>query len=311
MAHHILRSTPETCFLGYFDARTPPVLHVDSGDEVTVEGLPAAGDTDLPSDLSRLLPEHRPVLEALRADKGTTTHVMTGPIHVAGAVPGDVLQVDILEARVRQDWGHAKIMPLLGALPGEFPEPEQFAIEIDGDEAVLPWGKRLRLDPFHGIHATAPPPAWGRVGAAEPRVFGGNMDNKELRPGTTLYLPVFNEGALFSVGDGHGLQGDGEVCLCAVETALLGRFRLTVRKDIEAVLPWAETAASLISMGFDADLDAAAKTAVRRMIDLICARSTLDRSEAYLLASLAADFRVTQLVDGEKGIHGVLPKAAL
>lgn len=311
MARHVLRSSPETCFWGYFDASTKPVLHVASGDEVTIETLAAAGHAELPEDRARLLPEHRPVLDALLSDRGSTSHVLTGPVHVEGAEPGDVLQVDILDAVPRQDWGYAKIVPYLGALPGEFPEVERFRMDIDGDEVVLPWGKRLALDPFFGILAVAPPKAWGRVGAAEPRAFGGNMDNKDLRPGTTLYLPVFNEGALFSTGDGHGLQGDGEVCLCAVETALTGRFRLTVRKDLEAPVPWAETAESLISMGFDADLDTAAKIAVRRMIDLICARTERTRSEAYVLASLACDFKVTQLVDGEKGIHGVLPKVAL
>jgi len=311
MPHHVLRSSPETCFWGYFDARTPAVLRVASGDELTVEALPAADLSDLPADGARVLAEHRPVLEALAHDRGTTPHVITGPVHVAGAMPGDVLQVDILEARPRQDWGFAKILPLKGTLPEDFPEAHTFDIGIQGDEAVLPWGKRLPLDPFFGILAVAPPPAWGRVGAAEPRAFGGNIDNKELRPGTTLYLPVFNEGALFSAGDGHGLQGDGEVCLCAIETALTGRFRLTVRKDLTAALPYAETAEHLISMGFDADLDDAAKIAVRRMIDLVCERTPRTRAEAYMLASLACDFRVTQLVDGEKGVHGVLPKTAL
>jgi acetamidase/formamidase len=198
-------------------------------------------------------------------------------------------------------------------LPEDFPDHEHFLIDIDTDrgEAVLPWGKRIALDPFFGVLAVAPPAAWGRLDTAQPRAFGGNMDNKELRPGATLYLPVFNEGALFSAGDGHGVQGDGEVCLCAVETALRGRFRLTLRSDLDAALPYAETPETLISMGFEADLDDAAKIAVRRMIDLVCARTERTRSEAYLLCSLACDFRVTQLVDGEKGIHGVLPKSAL
>jgi acetamidase/formamidase len=184
-------------------------------------------------------------------------------------------------------------------------------LDLDAREAVLPGGTRLPLDPFFGVLAVAPPANWGMIGTAEPRAHGGNMDNKELRPGATLYLPVFNDGALFSAGDGHGMQGDGEVCVTGLETALTGRFRLTVRKDLEAALPFAETADHLISMGFDADLDAAAKTAVRRMIDLVCERTERTREEAYMLASLAADFRVTQLVDGEKGIHGLLTKSAL
>jgi acetamidase/formamidase len=313
MAHHVLPASPETCFWGFFAADTAPVLHLASGDEVTVEALPAGGVDDLHPDPARCLPEHRDTLEALAPRKGPGAHIMNGPVHVEGAEPGDVLQVDILESRPRQDWGFAKIIPLLGTLPDEFGEARRWFVDMDleAGDAVLPWGTRLPLDPFFGILAVAPPPAWGAIDTAEPRAHGGNMDNKELRPGTTLYLPVFNEGALFSAGDGHGRQGDGEVCVTALETALTGRFRLTVRKDLKTDLPFAETADSLISMGFDVDLDDAAKTAVRRMIDLVCARTERSREEAYMLASLACDFEVTQLVDGEKGIHGILPKSAL
>ena len=137
------------------------------------------------------------------------------------------------------------------------------------------------------------------------------MDNKELRPGATLYLPVFTEGALFMAGDGHGVQGDGEVCISALETALTGRFRLTVRQDLDYRQPFAENATHLISIGLDEDLDDAAKQAVREMIDHVCRRSLLSRSQAYMLCSLAGDLRVTQTVDGVKGCHMMLPKAAL
>ena len=313
MAHYVLPASPDTCFWGFFAAETPPVLHVASGDEVTIEALPAGGLDDLHRDAARCLGEHRPTLEALLTRKGPGAHVLSGPVHVAGAAPGDVLQVDIMEARPRQDWGLAKIIPLKGTLPEDFPEFRRFMIDMDpaAGTARLPWGTELPLDPFFGIMAVAPPPNWGMIDTAEPRLHGGNMDNKDLRPGATLYLPVFNDGALFSAGDGHGVQGDGEVCITALETALTGRFRLTVRKDLAAPVPFAETEEHLISMGFDADLDDAAKTAVRRMIDLICARSGRTREEAYVLASLAGDFKVTQLVDGEKGIHGVLAKSAL
>ncbi|NBB69607.1 MAG: amidase [Alphaproteobacteria bacterium] len=313
MAHHVLPASPETCFWGFFAADTAPVLHVASGDEVTVEALPAGGVDDLHPDTTRCLPEHRATLEGLEPAKGPGVHLMNGPVHVDGAAPGDVLQVDILESWPRQDWGFAKIIPLLGTLPEDFGRFGRWFVDMDRDagEAVLPWHTRLPLAPFFGVLAVAPPAAWGAIDTAQPRAHGGNMDNKELRPGATLYLPVFQEGALFSAGDGHGLQGDGEVCVTGLETSLTGRFRLTVRKDLAADLPFAETADHLIAMGFDADLDDAAKTAVRRMIDLICERTERTREEAYVLASLAADFRVTQLVDGEKGIHGLLAKSAL
>jgi acetamidase/formamidase len=144
-----------------------------------------------------------------------------------------------------------------------------------------------------------------------PRAFGGNMDNKELRPGTTLYLPVFNDGALFMVGDGHAVQGDGEVYVTAIETGLTGTFRLTVRKDLDWTWPFAETPTHLISIGLDEDLDDAAKQAVREMVAHICRRTNLSRNQAYMLCSLAGDLRVTQTVDGNKGCHMMLPRSAL
>ena len=162
-----------------------------------------------------------------------------------------------------------------------------------------------------GSWALAPPPAWGTVSTLPPRQNGGNLDNKELVAGTTLYLPVFVEGALFSVGDGHGVQGDGEVSVNAVETGLTGTFRLTVRDDLALEWPLAETPTHMITMAFDPDLDDCVVIALRQMLDLICARAGLDRYQAYTLASLAADLRVTQVVNGNKGIHVMLDKRYL
>jgi len=158
------------------------------------------------------------------------------------------------------------------------------------------------------VMGVAPPPAYGAVTSIVPREFGGNMDLKELVAGTTLYLPVWTPGALFSAGDGHGVQGDGEVCVTALETALTGTFRLTLQKGVKIDLPRAETPTHLITMGFDEDLDDAAKTALRQMITLIGERMGLGREDAYMFCSLAVDMRVTQLVDGNKGIHAMLPK---
>ena len=157
----------------------------------------------------------------------------------------------------------------------------------------------------------APPAAWGLCSTNIPRSFGGNMDNKELKPGTTLYLPVFNEGALFYAGDGHGVQGDGEVCITALETGLTGMFRLTVRKDFPVQRPFAETATHLMSIGIDEDLDDAAKQAVREMVAHVCRRTNLSPNQAYMLCSLIGDLRVTQTVDGNKGVHMMLAKSYL
>jgi len=169
----------------------------------------------------------------------------------------------------------------------------------------------LRKPDCASLMATAPPRAWGTVSSIQPRQFGGNMDNKELVAGTTLFLPVYNENALFSVGDGHAAQGDGEVCVNAIETGRIGRFRLTVRDDMKLTWPMAETPTHVITMAFDPDLDDCVVVALRAMLDLIEARTTLKRHEAYLLASLTADLRITQVVNEHKGVHVMLEKRYL
>ncbi len=234
-------------------------------------------------------------------------------MYVRGAQPGDTLQVDILNAAVRMDWGFVAILPLLGTLPDEFTEYETIHPTVDHARGVatLPWGTDLPIEPFFGIIGVAPPKAWGRCGSPVPRAFGGNMDNKELKAGVTLYLPVFNEGALFMAGDGHGMQGDGEVCITALEIGLSGTFRLTVRKDLKVTFPFAESATQLMSIGLDEDLDDAAKQAVREMVKHVCLRTNLSRNQAYMLCSLAGNLRVTQLVDGNKGVHMLLDKSLL
>ena len=174
----------------------------------------------------------------------------------------------------------------------------------------------LPLAPFFGVMGVAPPRDWGAVNTKEPRAMGGNLDNKELTAGTTLFLPVFNEGALFSAGDGHGVQGDGEVCINALEICLTGHFRLSLVKgggSRDPVLKWprAETRTHYITMGMNEDLDIAMKQALREMIAFIGSRTNLSDAEAYQFCSLAVDFHVTQTVNGEKGVHGMLKKGLL
>jgi acetamidase/formamidase len=308
---HEIPPSPEMMVWGYLEAQRTPVLSVASGDIVTLHSFPAGGAETLPADRQLVDPDYLKALDTL--PQGPGPHFITGPVHVRGAVPGDALQIDILDVKVRQDWGFAAILPLLGTLPDEFTDYEIVHALIDRrrNVATMPWGTELPLAPFFGILATAPPAAWGRVGSPVPRAFGGNMDNKELRPGSTLYLPVFNEGALFYAGDGHAVQGDGEVSITALETGVTGTFRLTVRKDMSLTWPFAETATHLMSIGLDEDLDDAAKQAVREMVAHICARSDLTRNQAYMLCSLAGNLRVTQMVDGNKGVHMLFPKAYL
>jgi acetamidase/formamidase len=221
------------------------------------------------------------------------------------------LQVDILDVALHYDFGYTYVRPLAGALPDEAKDFRNFPSRIDraAKLAHMPWGHAIPLDrPFFGVMVTAPPREWGRINTLPPRRNGGNLDNKELVAGTTLYLPVFVDGANFSVGDGHGAQGDGEVCITAIETGLIGTFRLIARNDMTLTWPMAETPTHMITMAFDPSLDAAAQIALTSMIDIVTARTPLDRDEAYALLSLVADVRVTQLVNGNKGIHVMLAK---
>ena len=265
MATHELHSSPETCHWGYFDSQLPPQLRIKSGDtppsiasRAPPRSCPASRSTCCPS-IARSWPSCKPHLGR---------HILTGPVHVEGAERGDVLAVEVLDIKFRTNWGWNVQRPLSGTLPEDFPFYRLTHIPIDSNRGVctMPWGLEIELKPFFGIMGVAPPPEWGQCSSVEPRAFGGNIDNKHFQVGTTVYLPVFAEGGLFSTGDGHGVQGDGEVNLTALETSLSGTFRFTVRKDMKLNNPRAETATHWITHGFDQDLDDAAKEALRDMI---------------------------------------------
>jgi acetamidase/formamidase len=308
--HYELASSPKTVHWGYFDAALEPQLVVESGDSVTLHCV-SGGPEEMPESGRGVLAEHRAIHEQLKPRM--RGHILTGPIGVRGAVPGDALEVRIHSVELRTDWGYNVQRPLLGTLPEDFPQLTRMHIPIDRTRrvATLPWGTELALAPFFGIMGVAPPPSYGAVSSIEPREYGGNIDCKELVAGTTLLLPVWADGALFSAGDGHGVQGDGEVCLTALETCLSGRFELILHKDFGLRAPRALTASHYITFGFDPDLDDAAKHALRDMIKLIGELTDLSATRAYTLCSLACDLRVTQLVDGNKGIHAMLPRSAL
>lgn len=306
--HHVVPCRPEHCHWGFFDAALKPVVTVQSGDTVQVDCVSGGPDILPKGEQWEILADHLAIHGALQPKLGA--HILTGPIAVAGAEPGDVLQVDILGVAPRQNWGYTRIRPHAGTLPEDFPMRKVLYSGVDRQRGVctLPWGQEIDLAPFFGVMGVAPLPVYGMCTSIVPREFGGNIDLKELTQGTTLYLPVFVPGANFSCGDGHGVQGDGEVCVTALETALSGTFRLTVRKDLKFKLPRAETATHHITMAFNEDLDDAAKDALREMIKLIGERMGLEAADAYMFSSLVVDMRVTQLVDGNKGIHAMLPK---
>ncbi len=312
MAYHRVPATPETIHWGTFSAGHNPVLTVQSGDSVTLECVSGAPGMMPPAALGLTIPPALPAIHAAHAQK-LGAHILTGPVAVAGAVPGDVLEVRIDAVEFGADWGFTAFRPLGGTVPEDFPYHHVSHIPLDRAARTCspPWGGTIPLAPFFGVMGVAPKPEYGVLSTKEPREHGGNLDNKELGAGSVLYLPVWTAGANFSAGDGHGVQGDGEVCINALEMALNGTFTLILHKGPGLVFPRAETATHFISMGLNEDLDLAMKQALREMIAFITARSTLSAAQAYQFCSLAVDFRVTQTVNGEKGVHGMLRKGLL
>jgi acetamidase/formamidase len=311
MPDHRIEPGPDKVHWGYFDADLAPVLTIASGEHVMISTV--SGTPEVMPHPPLVVP---PALSAIHHNvtrKMLPGHICTGPIAVRGAKPGQVLQVDIEAIEPFYDWGYTMVRPLAGALPNDFPESRVVHSILDRARKTwrLPWGHEIPFMPFFGVMAVAPPSAWGAVSTLPPRKNAGNLDNKELVAGTTLYLPIFVKDALFSVGDGHGAQGDGEVCVTAVETGLTGTFKLTLRNDMQLEWPRAETSTHIITMAFDPDLDDCVVIALREMLDIVCARTGLDRTQAYMLCSLAADVRVTQVVNGSKGIHVMLAKRYL
>jgi acetamidase/formamidase len=311
MTHHRLTASPETSHWGYFDASQPAVLTIRSGDRVTIDTV-SGGPGVLPPAGFHVPPE---LLAIHAAEPGIPfgPHILTGPVAVEGAEPGDVLEIRILNVQLRQDWGYNFNGPLAGTLPDDFPTYHLMHIPLDRERMTgrLPWGLELPLRPFFGVMGVAPPASWRRCTSTIPRAFGGNIDNKELVAGTTLYLPVFVAGALFSCGDGHAVQGDGEVNDTALETALSGTFEFVLRKDLGLTYPRAETSTHLVTFGMDPDLDRCVEKALRDMIALVVERCGVTPEQAYALCSLAADLRITQTVNQHKGVHCMLAKHLL
>ena len=304
-ARHVLNPSPETVHWGHFDAKIPARLEVDSGDTVVVDTVSGWGDV---MDVALFRPDHLEIVTKMKPILGP--HILTGPIAVRGALPGDVLEVRIQAIELTVDWGWNIIRPLRGTLPEDFPHFEKRTLPLDRKAMTtkLPWGPTVPLQPFFGILATAPRPEYGMISSVEPREFGGNVDCKEYIAGTSLFLPVFVPGANFSAGDGHAVQGDGEVCLTALETCLKGTFELVLRKDMRIAMPRAITPTHYITLGLDPDLDNASKQALRDMIAWLVQMAGWTPSEAYVFCSLACDLHVTQTVDGNKGIHAMVSR---
>ena len=305
-------ASPSTVVWGYYSAQAKPVLTVHSGDVVrmhsvstcSLERMEAGG---VPHSA---IPQYDRDIHEQVKDKGPGGHILTGPVAIAEAEPGDVLEVQIQKIDIDVPYACNGFGPGRGFLPNDFPYARTKVIPLDREHLLAHFspGIDIPLHPFFGSMGVAPPSA-GRINSGPPWMHAGNMDNKELVAGTTLFIPVHAHGALFEAGDGHAGQGNGEVDITALETWLTGTFKFIVHKDQHLLWPRGETPSSYIAMGFDEDLKTATEMAVHNMIDFLVSEKHLSREDAYALTSVAVDIDITQLVDGKVGVHAMCPKA--
>jgi acetamidase/formamidase len=311
---HRLEVTPATVAYGYYWSEAQPVLRDATGDEIDVDtmltntpqGLQRAGVAE-----DKIQASLRAVVDAVTSERrGPGGHILTGPVYIESAQPGDVLQVDVLSIDLPLDYGYNGCSGFLPDNCDQTLPAKIIALDRKTMTAEFLPGIVIPLRPFFGSMGVAPAPDAGRVSSNPPGRHAGNLDNRELVAGSTLYVPVFVPGALFEIGDGHAAQGDGEVDQTAIETSLRGRLRLTVRKDMKLAWPRAETPTDYISMATDPDLTTATRGAIQEMIDFLVAEKHLTRHQAYQLVSIAGNVAVTQLVDKPNhGVHVRLPKS--
>jgi acetamidase/formamidase len=313
---HRLEATPKTIAYGYYWSEAKPVLRIASGDIIDVdtlvtntpEGLTAAG---VPAD--KIQTSLREIVEAFprgSAGRGPGGHILTGPVFVEGAEPGDTLEVKVLSIDLPIDYGYNGCAGIVRENCDRSQRTKILPIDRKTMTSEFLPGIVIPLKPFFGSMGVAPAPEVGRVSSNPPGRHAGNLDNRELVAGSTLYIPVFVPGALFEIGDGHAAQGDGEVDQMGIETSLRGRVQLTVRKDMKLTWPRAETATDYITMAADPDLMVATKTAVQEMIDFLAATKGLTKHQAYQLTSVAGHVAATQLVDlPNYGVHVKMAKS--
>jgi acetamidase/formamidase len=311
---HRLEATPETVAYGYYWSDAEPVLRIRSGDIIDVDTMV----TNSPQGLARAGVPDEEIQDSLKAiveafprgseGRGPGGHILTGPVYVEGAEPGDVLEVKVLSIDLPIAYGYNGCS---GFMRENCTERGSTIIRMDREAMTAEFlpGIVIPLRPFFGSMGVAPAPEMGRVSSNPPGRHAGNLDNKALVAGSTLFIPVFVPGALFEVGDGHAAQGDGEVDQTAIETSLRGHLQLTVRKDMTLTWPRAETDEYYISMGTDPDLAGAARIAIQEMVDFLVTEKGLTTHQAYQLTSLAGDVAITQLVDlPNLGVHVKMPK---
>jgi acetamidase/formamidase len=312
---YTLEPTPKTIVWGHFDGTVPPALRIRSGDTVTFhtlltnspDGLEQAG---LPA--KEVEPALRQIFREVTTDKGPGSHILTGPVYVEGAEPGDTLEVRIKKIDLAIPYAYNMFAPGMGFQVDAYPYKRVRIIPLDRTTRTAHFapGVEVPLHPFFGDMGVAPPASMGRISSGPPTIIGGNMDNKELVEGTSVFFPVYAPGAMFQIGDGHAGQGNGEVDVTALETSLVATLEFVLHKGVRTgPYPRAETLTHYISMGFDDDLTVAAHKAVAGMIDFLVEQKHLSRDDAYMLISVAGDIDITELVDSNKGVHVMLPKA--
>jgi acetamidase/formamidase len=311
---HRLEATPATVAYGYYWSEATPVLRIASGDIVDVDTLltnTPAGLTRAGVAAEKIQPSLQAIVSEVTGDKrGPGGHILTGPIYVEGAEPGDALEVKVLSIDLALDYGYNGCSGFLPENCDRSVPTKILALDRKKMTAEFLPGIVIPLRPFFGSMGVAPAPDAGRVSSNPPGMHAGNLDNRELVAGSTLYIPVFVPGALFEIGDGHAAQGDGEVDQTAIETSLRGRVQLTVRKGMALKWPRAETATDYISMASDPDLKVATAAAIQEMIDFVASTKGLTKHQAYQLVSIAGHVAITQLVDKPvMGVHVKLPKS--
>jgi len=318
---HFLGAKPGNMIWGYFWAETPPVLTVKSTETVEVDTTDLTGIAD--DDPEAFFKEHSlpldlPAIQDLVAIKrqvkptGIRGHMMTGPIFVEGAQPGDTLEVRVLDVKTRVPYAMNRMRPGGGGIPDLVPRPFGKFIPIDLEHNVANFTDKIRvpLRPFQGVMAVAPTADRGKLPSGPPYAdIGGNFDNKDLGRGATVYFPVQVPGALFYIGDPHAVQGDGEVDGGAAETSNTVIVQLIVRKDLHLTNVRAETPAHYMVMGLDVELSTAMHKAIANSVDFLKETQGLDFFNALSLCSIGVDFRVTEVVDVTKGIHAMIPKS--
>ena len=309
---HELRPSASTVHRGFFDASLKPVLTIDTGDIVrlwTATGNPRYFES-LGVPKEKIPPELYTAYEGAPGE-ARDDHNLDGPIAVRGAEPGDTVEIRIRAIDLWLPIAAMSFRANKGSLPEDFPYSRDRVFFIDLAKKVIDFapGVSVPVKPFWGVIGVAPPRSMGRVPSGPPNVFGGNMDNHDLQPGTSLFLPVHVPGALISIGDGHAVQGDGEVGMSAVETSLKGEIQVVLHKGMRITWPRAETPTHYMTMGLHEDLNQAAKIATREMLNFIVETKGVPRDDALMLLSAAMDLRVTQIVDGTKGVHALMPKS--